>query len=87
MAPAEERALMGMLPYTVLTIIVTLMAVGKNVTLRLAHGAWLAEHFTKTAAKCQVNVGGTDRKGAPNQHGAQMASTVDGTFVRQLVSL
>jgi hypothetical protein len=35
MATAEERALMGMLPYTVLTIIVTLMAVGKNVTLRL----------------------------------------------------
>ena len=35
MATAEERALMGMLPYTALTIIVTLMAVGKNVTLRL----------------------------------------------------
>ena len=35
MSTPDERALMGMLPYTALTVVVTLIAVGKNVTLRL----------------------------------------------------
>ena len=35
MSTPDERALIGMLPYTALTVVVTLIAVGKNVTLRL----------------------------------------------------
>ena len=35
MSTPDERALMGMLPYTALTVVVTLISVGKNVTLRL----------------------------------------------------
>jgi hypothetical protein len=50
------------------------------------HGEWLAEFFTKTAAKCQVNVGGT-REGKKNQHGAQMPKLATGAFLRQLLEL
>lgn len=51
------------------------------------HGKWLAEHFTSTATVCQVNIGGSEAKGAPNQHGAQMAKTMNGEFVAQLLAL
>ena len=50
------------------------------------HGQWLAEHFTKSAATCQVNIGGT-REGKINQHGAQMPKFATGEFVRQLTEL
>ena len=49
------------------------------------HGEWLAEHFRKHAATCQVNIGGGE--GMPNQHGAQMHKLVNGEFIDQLVTL
>ena len=50
------------------------------------HGQWLADHFTKSAAKCQVNIGGT-KEGKKNLHGAQMPKLSTGEFIRQLVDL
>ena len=51
------------------------------------HGAWLAEHFTKAAAKCEVNVGGVDDKKAPNQHGAQQYKMINGEMLTQLAAM
>ena len=49
--------------------------------------AWLAEHFTKAAAKCEVNVGGVDDKKAPNQHGAQQYKMINGEMLTQLAAM
>ena len=51
------------------------------------HGQWLVNHFTKNAAKCEVNVGGKDDKKAPNQHGAQQFKMVNGQMVAQLAAM
>ena len=62
----------------------------KELLPRNPHGQWLAEHFTKHAAVCQVNVGGKDgADGAkvPNQHGAQQFKIANGEFVTQLLAL
>jgi hypothetical protein len=50
------------------------------------HGEWLAEHFSKTASACKVNVGGSaDAK--KNQHGAQQGKAVSGEFVAMLAGM
>ena len=50
------------------------------------HGAWLVEHFTKVAAKVEVNIGGS-REGKQNFHGAQMPKLATGEFVQQLTAM
>jgi len=49
-------------------------------------GEWLAEHFTKNARVCKVNIGGSE-DAKKNMHGAQQHKILNGEFLAQLVSL
>ena len=50
-------------------------------------GAWLAEHFSKTAAVCKVNHAPDEGKKKGENHGCQQIKLIDGTFVEMLAAL